>query len=103
MLNNAYSDVVGNSYNYMKNVWTSYYAKDSKLKKYDLDILYTYNGGKGAGRVSVTDSAFGWYEATDDRYSEYAVKKYYIFQCVCVTVCVSFIVCFFCCRILWKR
>ncbi|WP_299781558.1 RagB/SusD family nutrient uptake outer membrane protein [uncultured Formosa sp.] len=79
VLNNAYSDVVGNSYNYMKNIWISYYSKDKKLKKYDLDTMYTYNGGKGAGRVSITDSAFSWYEDIDDRYSEYAVKKYYIF------------------------
>ncbi|PNW26471.1 RagB/SusD family nutrient uptake outer membrane protein [Formosa algae] len=79
VLNNAYSDVVGSSYNYMKNIWTSYYGKDSNLKKYDLDTLYTYNGGKGAGRVGISDSAFAWYEDIDDRYSEYAVKKYYIF------------------------
>ncbi|CAH8284089.1 putative outer membrane starch-binding protein [Mariniflexile fucanivorans] len=79
VLNNAYSDVVGNSYLNMKSIWNSYYSKDSKLKKYDLNTLYTYNGGKGTGRLSVTDSAFGWYGSTDDRYSEYAVKKYYIF------------------------
>ncbi|MDW7695768.1 RagB/SusD family nutrient uptake outer membrane protein [Flammeovirgaceae bacterium SG7u.111] len=79
VLNNAYMDVVGNAYLYMKNTWFSYYAKDSKLKKTDLDILYTYNGGKGAGRISVSDSAFNWYEPFDDRYSEYMVKKYYIY------------------------
>ncbi|MDN3666954.1 RagB/SusD family nutrient uptake outer membrane protein [Algibacter miyuki] len=79
VLNNAYADVVGNSYVTIKNIWISYYSKDSKLKKYNLDVLYTYNGGKGSGRASVTDSAFGWYEATDDRYSEYAVKKEFIF------------------------
>lgn len=79
VLNNAYSDVVGSSNIYMKNIWTSYYGKDKKLKKYDLDILYTYNGGKGSGRVGITDSAFSWYEDFDDRYSKYAVKKDYIF------------------------
>lgn len=79
VLNNAYADVVGNSYVTIKNIWISYYSKDSELKKYDLDMLYTHNGGKGSGRTSVTDSAFGWYEDTDDRYSEYAVKKYFIF------------------------
>ncbi|WP_273277580.1 RagB/SusD family nutrient uptake outer membrane protein [Maribacter polysiphoniae] len=78
-LNNAYQDVVGSAYLYMKNTWISYYAKDKVLKKLDLDTLYTYNGGKGAGRISVSDSAFNWYEETDDRYSEYAVKKDYIY------------------------
>lgn len=79
VLNNAYTDVVGSSQSAMKNAWTSYYAKDAKLKKYDLTTLYTYNGGKGAGRISITNAAFGWYEAADDRYSEYAVKKNYVF------------------------
>jgi hypothetical protein len=79
VMNNAYSDVTGNAYLYMKNTWVSYYAKNSTLKNYDLDTLYTYNGGKGAGRISVSDSAFYWYEDTDDRYSEYAVKKFFLY------------------------
>ncbi len=79
VMNNAYSDVVGSAYVYMKNTWITYYAKNSVLKKLNLDTLYTYNGGKGAGRISVSDSAFAWYEDTDDRYSEHCVKKYYIF------------------------
>lgn len=76
-INNAYQDVVGNAYLYVKNTWTTYYSKDKVLKKVNLDSLYTYNGGKGAGRVSVSDAAFSWYESTDDRYSEYAVRKEY--------------------------
>ncbi|WP_372936127.1 RagB/SusD family nutrient uptake outer membrane protein [Seonamhaeicola sp.] len=79
VLNNAYQDVVGNAYLYVKNVWIPHYGKDSVLKKLNLDTLYTYNGGKGAGRVSISDSAFNWYEETDDRFSEYAVKKDYIY------------------------
>ncbi|MDE3740925.1 RagB/SusD family nutrient uptake outer membrane protein [Maribacter polysaccharolyticus] len=79
VLNNAYQDVVGSSYIYMKNTWITYYAKDKVLKKLELDTLYTYNGGKGAGRISVSDAAFNWYEEEDDRYSEYNVKKYYIY------------------------
>ncbi|WP_169786436.1 RagB/SusD family nutrient uptake outer membrane protein [Pseudalgibacter alginicilyticus] len=79
VMNNAYADVVGSSYVTIKNIWISYYSLDSQLKKKNLDILYTYNGGKGSGRTSVTDSAFRWYEETDDRYSEYAVKKYFIY------------------------
>jgi len=79
VINNAYADIVGNEYIYMKNAWITYYTKDAVLKKLDLDTQYTYNGGKGAGRLSVTDSAFGWYESFDDRYSEHCVKKYYVF------------------------
>lgn len=79
VLNNAYQDVVGSAYLYVKNVWIPHYGKDSVLKKLNLDSLYTYNGGKGAGRVSVSDSAFNWYEETDDRFSEYVVKKDYIY------------------------
>jgi hypothetical protein len=79
VLNNAYSDVVGSSYGYMRNTWITYYGKDSELKSLDADTLYNYNGGKGAGRISVSDSAFYWYESFDDRYSEYCVKKYYIY------------------------
>lgn len=79
VLNNAYQDVVGHSYLYIKNVWIPHYGKDNILKKLHLDSLYTYNGGKGAGRVSVSDSAFNWYEEFDDRFSEYVVKKDYIY------------------------
>lgn len=80
VLNNAYDDVVGSAYLAMRDLWHSDYRKDSKLKKVDdLNILFTYNGGKGAGRLSVSDSAFAWYEPFDDRYSEHAVKKYYIY------------------------
>lgn len=79
VMNNAYMDVVGNEYIEMRNIWFSYYSKDKVLKKTNLDILYTYNGGKGGGRLSVSDSAFNWYEPFDDRYSEHMVKKYYIY------------------------
>lgn len=79
VMNNAYMDVVGSAYVYMKNAWNTYYGKDKVLKKKNLDILYTYNGGKGAGRISVSDAAFNWYEENDDRYSEYCVKKFFIY------------------------
>jgi hypothetical protein len=79
VLNNAYSDVVGSVGLKMRAMWLSYYGKDSELKKLNLFTLYTYNGGKGTGRASVTDSAFAWYEPFDDRYSEYCVKKYFIY------------------------
>lgn len=60
--------------NYMKNMWQTYYSKDETIKKLDLTVLYTYNGGKGAGRTSITAPTFDLYESQDDRYSEYAIK-----------------------------
>ena len=60
---------------YLRNMWQTYYSKDNVIKNLDLDIFHTYNGGKGAGRYSITAPALGWYEAGDDRNSEYAIKK----------------------------
>jgi hypothetical protein len=60
---------------YLRNMWQTYYSKDNVIKNLDLDIFHTYNGGKGAGRYSITAPALGWYEAIDDRNSEYAIKK----------------------------
>lgn len=78
--NNAYQTVVGSDYLEMKNIWQSDYRRDGVLKRVDdLNVLFTYNGGKSAGRLSVSDSAFMWYESFDDRYSEHNVKKYYIY------------------------
>lgn len=78
--NNAYQTVIGSDYLAMKNLWQSDYRKDRILKRVDdLNVLFTYNGGKSAGRLSVSDSAFMWYESFDDRYSEHNVKKYYIY------------------------
>jgi len=79
VLNNAYMDVVGNEELKMRTQWLSYYGKDDVLKTKDQYTLYTYNGGKGTGKTSVTDSAFAWYEPFDDRYSEYCVKKFYVY------------------------
>ena len=60
---------------YMRNMWQTYYSKDDVIKKLNLDVFHTYNGGKGAGRYSITAPALSWYEATDDRFSDYAIKK----------------------------
>ena len=60
---------------YPRNMWQTYYSKDTKIKNLDLDVFQTYNCGKGAGRYSITAPAFSWYEAQDDRFSEYAIKK----------------------------
>jgi hypothetical protein len=80
VLNNAYRDVVGSEYLEIKNIWITDYRKDNILKNVDnMDILHTYNGGKGTGRISVSDSAFAWYEEFDDRYSYHCVKKFYIY------------------------
>ncbi|WP_321343115.1 RagB/SusD family nutrient uptake outer membrane protein [uncultured Draconibacterium sp.] len=62
--------------NYMKNMWQTYYSKDQTIKKLDLQVFYTNNGGKGAGRTSITAPTFGLYEAQDDRFSDYAIKWY---------------------------
>jgi hypothetical protein len=60
---------------YLRNMWQTYYSKDAVIKNLDLDVFHTYNGGKGAGRYSITAPALTWYEALDDRFSEYAIKK----------------------------
>jgi hypothetical protein len=60
---------------YMRNMWQTYYSKDAVIKNLNLDVFHTYNGGKGAGRYSITAPALTWYEAADDRFSEYAIKK----------------------------
>lgn len=64
----------GEDNNYMRNMWQTYYSKDNTIKKLDLDVFFTYNGGKGAGRMSITEPTFKLYEAGDDRNSEYAMK-----------------------------
>lgn len=80
VLNNAYQDVVGSEYIRIRNVWMTDYRKDEVLKNVpSMDILHVYNGGKGTGRAAVTDSAFAWYEEFDDRYSDYAVKKFLVY------------------------
>ncbi len=60
---------------YLRNMWQTYYSKDNIIKNLNLEIFHTYNGGKGAGRYSITAPAFSWYEPQDDRFSEYAIKK----------------------------
>ncbi len=60
---------------YLRNMWQTYYSKDNVIKNLNLDVFHTNNGGKGAGRYSITAPALSWYEAQDDRFSEYAIKK----------------------------
>ena len=60
---------------YLRNMWQTYYSKDNIIKNLNLDIFFTNNGGKGAGRYSITAPALNWYEAQDDRNSKYAIKK----------------------------
>jgi len=80
VLNNAYSDITGSYGLYMKNSWNCHYDKDKVLKKVnDLDTLFYFNGGKGSERLAITPDAFDWYEPDDDRFSEYCIKKYYIY------------------------
>ena len=60
---------------YLRNMWQTYYSKDAVIKNLNLDIFHTNNGGKGAGRYSITAPALTWYETLDDRNSVYAIKK----------------------------
>ncbi|MCW3788168.1 RagB/SusD family nutrient uptake outer membrane protein [Plebeiibacterium sediminum] len=60
--------------NYMKNMWQTYYSKDNTIKKLDLEVFYSNNGGKGAGRSSITAPTFDLYEEQDDRISDFAIK-----------------------------
>ncbi len=79
VLNNAYQDVEGSTSIQINNRWATFYGADRDLRKLNLSVLYHYNGGRGTGRHSVSDSAFRWYEPNDLRYSEHNVKKYYIY------------------------
>ncbi len=60
---------------YLRNMWQTYYSKDAVIKNLNLDIFFTNNGGKSAGRYSITAPALTWYETLDDRNSIYAIKK----------------------------
>ncbi|MCF8381134.1 MAG: RagB/SusD family nutrient uptake outer membrane protein [Bacteroidales bacterium] len=63
---------------YLDNMWLTYYSKDAAIKLLDIATFYTYNGGRGAGRNSITKSALSWYEPQDDRFSEYAIVKFLV-------------------------
>jgi len=63
---------------YLNNMWLTYYSKNSYIKTLDIATFYTYNGGRGAGRSSITKSALSWYEPQDDRFSEYAIVKFLV-------------------------
>ncbi len=66
-------------YNYMKNMYTSYYSKQSVVSSKDLTVFYQYNGGKGAGRASITNDALSWWEDGDIRFDEFSWRKYLIY------------------------
>lgn len=63
---------------YLNNMWLTYYSKDAIIKTLDIATFYTYNGGRGAGRSSITKSALSWYEPQDDRFSEHAIVKFLV-------------------------
>jgi len=77
--NNAHESIIGSIDGGSKNTWIMYSTKANSLKKLDSEIFYRYNGGRGRGRGTISDSAFDWYESGDDRFSKYAVKKYYVY------------------------
>ncbi len=76
---NAHESFIGSMEGMRKNMWNNYYSKADKLKKLDAYILYRYNGGRGRCLTAISDSAYAWYEPFDDRFSEYAFKKYYVY------------------------
>ncbi|MCF8379010.1 MAG: RagB/SusD family nutrient uptake outer membrane protein [Bacteroidales bacterium] len=78
-INNAHETFIGSMEGMRKNTWNNYYSKADKLKKLDAYILYRYNGGRGRCLAAISDSAYSWYESFDDRFSEYAFKKYYVY------------------------
>ncbi len=55
-------------------MWQTYYSKNKTIKKLNLSVFFTHNGGKGAGRTSITEPTFDLYESGDDRYSKYAIR-----------------------------
>ena len=77
--NNAHETILGSRQSGLKNMWILYASKGSVLKKLNADTLYWHNGGRGRSRASISDSAFNWWESFDDRFSEYCVKKYYVY------------------------
>jgi hypothetical protein len=81
VLNNAYDDVVGSAGLRRKDMWQTDTRKHKIVKKQvdNTDLYHTLNGGKSNGRLSISDSAFMWYEPFDDRYSEHCVRKYFIY------------------------
>lgn len=69
----ANSDVlklIGARPNSMRRTWVINY---SSYAPYNPE-----NGGRGIGRAGITAWAFSIYEPQDDRFSEYAVRKYYL-------------------------
>ena len=78
-ITNAHENFIGSVSGMRKNMWNNYYSKADNLKKLDAYILYRYNGGRGRCLVAISDSAYAWYEPFDDRFSEYAFKKYYVY------------------------
>ncbi len=77
--NNAHETILGSRNGGKKNMWTLYASKGSVLKKVNADTLYFHNGGRGRCRASISDSAFNWWEPTDERFSKHAVKKFYLY------------------------
>ncbi len=69
--NTTVDQALGQYQNSMRRTWVPSY--------YNLNVpINVENGGRGIGRAAITAFVFSLYEPTDDRYSEYAVRKKYI-------------------------
>ncbi len=70
--NNDTKDFVGNSQNSMRRTWVVNYAGPG-YAEYSPEY-----GGRGLGSCAITAWGFSIYEASDDRYSQYAIQKEYV-------------------------
>src|SRR5690606_29126203 len=69
--NTEVDNVLGQYSNSMRRTWVSAYYN------MNIDIKPAY-GGRGLGRAALTSWVFSLYEPQDDRFSEHAVRKYYV-------------------------
>jgi hypothetical protein len=78
--NSAVDNQLGQYTNVMRRTWVSAYN--------NLNIAYTPEyGGRGIGRAGITAWVFSIYEAQDDRFSEYAIRKRYVTRTGSTIVC----------------
>lgn len=78
--NSAVDNQLGQYTNVMRRTWVSAYN--------NLNIAYSPEyGGRGIGRAGITAWVFSIYEAQDDRFSEYAIRKRYVTRTGSTVVC----------------
>jgi len=78
--NSAVDNQLGQYTNVMRRTWVSAYN--------NLNIAYSPEyGGRGIGRAGITAWVFSIYEAQDDRFSEFAIRKSYVTRTGSTVVC----------------